>query len=301
MLRWAWQLPVAFTLAALAIAALGLAPAAVPAVYLAAATPELVRIDLREHRLPNRIVVPGIVVGLAGGGAVMVGDRRRSLVAALASSGLLALLALGGGIGMGDVKLAALIGLASPTIAIALAAPLAAFLLGGAAASIVLVRGLLAGRGREARRRISRSARTSSWGTGCCSGRSYSGGCEARHRDPRRGGARSALAIGGARPCRRLERERALSPGEAMLRPDLAKYLSGWPWPDDIGVVASIEAGMSAPPGRAAHECVAGLRLGVGRHPGAHDRCGSAEARARHRPRSARRAHPAGARRPRRH
>lgn len=32
-----------------------------------------------------------------------------------------------------------------------------------------------------------------------------------------------------------------LSPGEAMLRPDLARYLSGWPWPDDIGVVASIE------------------------------------------------------------
>ncbi len=53
---------------------------------------------------------------------------------------------------MGDVKLAALIGLASPTIAIALAAPLAAFLLGGVAASIVMLRGLLAGRGREARR-----------------------------------------------------------------------------------------------------------------------------------------------------
>lgn len=32
-----------------------------------------------------------------------------------------------------------------------------------------------------------------------------------------------------------------LSPGEAMLRPDLARYLSGWPWPDDIGVVASID------------------------------------------------------------
>jgi GNAT superfamily N-acetyltransferase len=32
-----------------------------------------------------------------------------------------------------------------------------------------------------------------------------------------------------------------LSPGEAMLRPDLAKYLSGWPWPDDLGVIASID------------------------------------------------------------
>lgn len=32
-----------------------------------------------------------------------------------------------------------------------------------------------------------------------------------------------------------------LSPGEALLRPDLARYLSGWPWPDDLGVVASID------------------------------------------------------------
>jgi ribosomal protein S18 acetylase RimI-like enzyme len=32
-----------------------------------------------------------------------------------------------------------------------------------------------------------------------------------------------------------------IGPGEAMLRPDLAKYLSGWPWPDDIGVVASLD------------------------------------------------------------
>jgi GNAT superfamily N-acetyltransferase len=32
-----------------------------------------------------------------------------------------------------------------------------------------------------------------------------------------------------------------LSPSEALRRPDLAVYLSGWPWPDDIGVVASID------------------------------------------------------------
>jgi leader peptidase (prepilin peptidase) / N-methyltransferase len=155
MLRWAWQLPVALALAWLSIAAHGLTPAAVPAMYLAAVTPELVRIDLREHRLPNRIVVPGIVVGIvaaalswfATGAAPVI-----PLVAAVATSGLLFLLSLGGGIGMGDVKLAAVIGLASPTVAIALTAPLAAFVLGGAVASIVLVRGALAGRAREARR-----------------------------------------------------------------------------------------------------------------------------------------------------
>ena len=156
MLRWAWQLPVALALAWLAIAALGLTPAAVPALYLAAVTPELVRIDLREHRLPNRIVRAGNRRRARGGRALVGRDGEPPLVplvAALATRGSARSCSrLGGGIGMGDVKLAALIGLASPTIAIALAAPLAAFLLGGVAASIVLVRGLLAGRGREARR-----------------------------------------------------------------------------------------------------------------------------------------------------
>ena len=155
MLRWAWQLPVAIALAWLAIAALGLTPAAVPALYLAAVTPQLVRIDLREHRLPNRIVVPGVGAGLAAAALAWAVTGVAPLippVAALATAGLLLLLSLGGGIGMGDVKLAALIGLASPTFPIALAAPLAAFLLGGVVASIVLVRGVLAGRGRDARR-----------------------------------------------------------------------------------------------------------------------------------------------------
>lgn len=155
MPRWAWQLPVAIALAALAIIALGLTPAAVPALYLAAVTPELVRIDLREHRLPNRIVLPGVIVGLAAAvlsWAVTGEPPIIPLVAALATALFLAVLALLGGIGMGDVKLAALIGLACPTFAIALAAPLAAFLLGGVAASILMVRGLLAGRGRDARR-----------------------------------------------------------------------------------------------------------------------------------------------------
>jgi ribosomal protein S18 acetylase RimI-like enzyme len=32
-----------------------------------------------------------------------------------------------------------------------------------------------------------------------------------------------------------------LSPGEAMLRPDLQKYLGDWPWPTDLGVIASID------------------------------------------------------------
>ena len=76
----------------------------------------------------------------------------RSFTSPIPTAGLLFLLSLGGGIGMGDVKLAALLGLASPTMAIALVAPLAGFLLGGIVASRIMVRGLLAGRGREAGR-----------------------------------------------------------------------------------------------------------------------------------------------------
>jgi leader peptidase (prepilin peptidase)/N-methyltransferase len=155
MLRLAWQLPVTIGLAWLAIAALGITPAAMPAVYLAAVTPELVRIDLREHRLPNRMVVPGMAVGLVAAvlsWAVTGEFPLIPLAAAAATAGLLFLLSLGGGIGMGDVKLAVVLGLASPSIAIALTAPVAGFLLGGVAASIVMVRGLLAGRGRAAGR-----------------------------------------------------------------------------------------------------------------------------------------------------
>jgi leader peptidase (prepilin peptidase)/N-methyltransferase len=88
-------------------------------------------------------VVPGLVVGLA---AWALNPTPVPLVAALAYAGLLFVLALAGGVGGGDVKLAALLGLASPTLAVAVASPLAAFLLGGAAAVVVLVR-----RGRRAR------------------------------------------------------------------------------------------------------------------------------------------------------
>jgi leader peptidase (prepilin peptidase)/N-methyltransferase len=126
----------AVVLAALAIAALGLEPAAISALYVAAVTPELIRIDLREHRLPNRMVVPGLVVGLI---ACAMQWSLLPLISALAFGGFLFVLGLTGGIGMGDVKLAALLGLASPTLAVALAAPMLAFLLGGLAAVVALV------------------------------------------------------------------------------------------------------------------------------------------------------------------
>jgi leader peptidase (prepilin peptidase)/N-methyltransferase len=124
-------------------------PHTIPALYVAAVAPELTRVDLREHRLPNRMVVPGLVVGVVAAAlswAVTGVAPLVPLVAALAYAGLLGILTLGGGIGMGDVKLAALLGLASATLAVAVAAPLAAFVLGGVAASVVLAR-----RGRGSR------------------------------------------------------------------------------------------------------------------------------------------------------
>jgi leader peptidase (prepilin peptidase)/N-methyltransferase len=131
------QVPVAILLGGLAVAAFGLEAGAIPAVALAAVTPELVRVDLREHRLPNRMVVPGIVAGLV---AAVAGWSALPVLAGVAFAGFLWLLGLRGGVGMGDVKLAALLGLASPTLAVAVAAPLVAFLLGGVAASTVLLR-----------------------------------------------------------------------------------------------------------------------------------------------------------------
>ncbi|HEV7742864.1 MAG TPA: A24 family peptidase [Pseudolysinimonas sp.] len=138
----------AFPLAALAIAAFGLTPATIPALYLAAVTPALIRVDVREHRLPNRMVVPGLVVGLASAllGWTLLGCSPFPVLAGLAFGGSLWLLVLAGGIGMGDVKLAALIGFASPTPTVAVAAPVIAFLTAGVVAVVVLIR-----RGRSSR------------------------------------------------------------------------------------------------------------------------------------------------------
>jgi leader peptidase (prepilin peptidase)/N-methyltransferase len=132
-----WQIPLAIVLAGLAIAMLGLHASTMPAVYLAAVTPELARVDLHEHRLPNRMVTPGLALGVIACGLQL---SPVPPLAALAFGGLLLVAGLAGGVGMGDVKLAALIGLASPTLAVAVAAPLAAFLIGGVAALVVLLR-----------------------------------------------------------------------------------------------------------------------------------------------------------------
>lgn len=142
MRRVGWQLPLTLALGMLAWLAIGPHVAAIPALYVAAVAPELTRVDLAEHRLPNRLVVPGLVVGLlaaAGSWATTGTPPIVPLAAGAAYGGMLFLLALTGGMGMGDVKLAAVLGLASPTVGIAVASPLVAFLVGGVAALVVLI------------------------------------------------------------------------------------------------------------------------------------------------------------------
>ena len=75
-------------------------------------------VDVREHRLPNRVLLPGtaLAVLLLTGAALASGrweDLVRGLLAGLACSGLLLGMALisPSGLGMGDVKLVGLTGL----------------------------------------------------------------------------------------------------------------------------------------------------------------------------------------------
>lgn len=128
-------------------------PVVGPGIALALVVGELIRTDLAEHRLPNRLVVPVIVAGTgwwAVAGLVGV-DASVPVTAALVYAGTLLVLCLLGGMGMGDVKLAVAIGLASPVDLVAVAAPLAAFLLGGFAGVAALARGRAHGRGRRER------------------------------------------------------------------------------------------------------------------------------------------------------
>lgn len=105
-------------------------------------------IDIRTHRLPNRIVVPAAAVALLCGGAHSLlgedGDQFLRIVVGGTALFLLYLalsLASGGGIGGGDVKLAGLIGmmLGWSSWESLLAATLVTFLLGGIAAGITLI------------------------------------------------------------------------------------------------------------------------------------------------------------------
>jgi leader peptidase (prepilin peptidase)/N-methyltransferase len=134
----------AASLALIGVNATGVTWAAIPLVYLAAVTPELARIDLREHRLPNRLVVPAIGVGLAAWGAESIAARHvvlTPIVAGAAAAMFLLALCIVGGIGMGDVKLAAALGVASWVPFVGVLSPVTGFLLGGVGSVILIFRG----------------------------------------------------------------------------------------------------------------------------------------------------------------
>lgn len=101
-------------LAGVAVAG-GIRPsAAVGLAYIAAVTVPLWRTDVRERRLPDRLVLPGFVfaaVGCAWDALASGSPWWAPPAGMLVVGGFFAALEVGGGVGMGDVKLAALLAL----------------------------------------------------------------------------------------------------------------------------------------------------------------------------------------------
>jgi len=124
--------------------------------YLAAISVALAVIDVETQRLPNPIVLPAYIVGLAmlGAAAVLAGDPGPLLTAVAAAAVFAVLYAIPafarpGSMGMGDVKLAGVLGLFLGWLGAtsAVVGLVAGFLLGGIAGAALL----LTGRGRGAK------------------------------------------------------------------------------------------------------------------------------------------------------
>lgn len=137
------MLPAAALLVVIAVAATAGTAALVPALYLAVATPLLTVIDIREHRLPHGIVLPGYAAVALGIAMAVVGgnDLVPILACGLVGIAVFGSLALAGGMGMGDATLAGVLafaaGLSSPAIA---CGALVVALVLGAVSAIVAVR-----------------------------------------------------------------------------------------------------------------------------------------------------------------
>ncbi len=147
----------AFTAAAFVAVGATLGPVWVLPAYLwfVAVTIALTLVDLDHKLIPNRILYPGTVVGVAllAGGAIVDGRPWSFLVALASGTGFfLALLALAlvarGGFGFGDVKLGFLLGVFTGYVGWpnAVVAFVAAFLFGGLVSVALLVGGV---RGRK--------------------------------------------------------------------------------------------------------------------------------------------------------
>jgi leader peptidase (prepilin peptidase)/N-methyltransferase len=123
--------------------------------FLAPVLVVLAIVDVRERRLPDRIVLPSVVVGfvLVVGGCLLSGEPGAAVgavVGALVYSGVLLLLHLASpaGMGFGDVKLGLLLGLYLG--AEGLAAVVWGLLLGSLIGAIVAVPVALRARDRHA-------------------------------------------------------------------------------------------------------------------------------------------------------
>jgi leader peptidase (prepilin peptidase)/N-methyltransferase len=122
--------------------------ALVPFLGIAVVGAALAWVDIRQHRLPNRIVLPalGVAVLLFLGSSFADGAVAKWMGAPVGAAVLFAfylVLALISprGMGMGDVKLAGLVGLCAGYLGVStwIAAALAGFVVGGVVAAISLL------------------------------------------------------------------------------------------------------------------------------------------------------------------
>ncbi|MGG7465059.1 prepilin peptidase [Plantibacter sp. YIM 135347] len=140
----AWQVPLGFALVVLSWVVAGTRPVSAALVVIAVITPQLVRIDVREHRLPNRLLLPAIVMAVP---SVIVDAFVSDLpvwlpfATGLVWFGVFFLFALAGGLGMGDAKLGLLLGLVAGCFgpSITMLAAMLGVLFGGVGAVVVLV------------------------------------------------------------------------------------------------------------------------------------------------------------------
>lgn len=123
----------------------------VAAGYVAAVTVPLFVTDVREHRLPNALVLPGYAFAAAGvvlnaqKGGPAPGEALAVCALALAVMGALA---LGGGLGMGDAKLAGMLALALAATGLGAASVIVAGAVSAVSAGVAAV-AVIAGRRRD--------------------------------------------------------------------------------------------------------------------------------------------------------
>lgn len=113
-----------------------------PLLYLALVTVPLIVIDVRSHRLPNLLVLPGYAVLLTAMLGTWWQEGEFPWLSVAAAAGyfvFLYLLAWLGGMGMGDVKLAGVLGGASGLVSLqaVVMSPVFAFLAAGLVSLVV--------------------------------------------------------------------------------------------------------------------------------------------------------------------